>query len=57
MSFFVDSMRPNNGQGKLFFLLSFLTTEGFDDRETVIDGISLEVEAVMRYGKWMLATL
>ena len=35
---FVDPTRPNNVQQIFFFLL--FTSEGFEDRENVMDGIS-----------------
>ena len=39
MSNFVDPRRPNNVPGNFCFLV-FLSAEGFEDCETVIDGIS-----------------
>lgn len=36
-------MRPNNVH-EISLSFSFFTAEGFDDRETVIDRISLEVD-------------
>ena len=58
MSNFVDPTPPNNVQQNLSLLVlfCFFGVEGFDTRETVIDGISLEIEPATRSGKWMVAT-
>lgn len=42
MSIFVNPMSPIPWE--IIFLSFVFTAEGFDDRETVIDGIFLEVE-------------
>ena len=39
LSFFVNPTRSNNVPGNYLLSFFFFTAEGFDDRETVIDGI------------------
>ena len=50
---FVDPTWPNNVQ-RNYLNFFFFAAEGFNNREIVIDGISFELEPVMKSGKWML---